>query len=98
MYKRLELTETQMFAMFHSMGAIKQITDPDTITEVNLNFQTARDGLQQLAYNKRAMAEDDTILLPTILDLILYDIDLTYLPDLVSDEIRSEIPITLIRT
>ena len=92
MYKTIELTESQIFAVFRSMGAIKQITDPDSFSEINLNFQTTRDGLQQLAYNNRAMAEDPEILMPTILELVLYEIDLASLPELVTQEIRDQIP------
>jgi hypothetical protein len=92
MYKTIELTESQIFAVFRSMGATKQITDPNSLPEVNLNFQTARDGLQQLAYNNRTMAEDPEILMPTILELVLYEIDLASLSELVTQENRDQIP------
>jgi len=98
MFKIIELTENQMFAVFRSMAAIKQITDPDTLPEVNLNYQTARDGLQQIAYNNRAMVEDETILAPTILELILYEVPLEGLPETVTPEIRASIPEILLET
>jgi hypothetical protein len=38
------------------------------------------------------MAEDPEILMPTILELVLYEIDLASFPELVTQEIRDQIP------
>jgi len=92
MYKILELNQKEIMEIFRSMGNIKLALDPGFIAEVNLNFETARDSLQTLAYNISAMEEDSEILLPTILQLILYEINLALLPESVGQEIRDEIP------
>jgi hypothetical protein len=80
------------------MSEIRKITDPDTIPAVSLNFETSRDALQILEYNLRAMAEDEAILAPTILELILYEFPLLDLPESVTAEIRTRVPEILIET
>ncbi|TRZ74482.1 MAG: hypothetical protein D4R97_04020 [Bacteroidetes bacterium] len=80
------------------MSEIRKITDPDTIQAVSLNFETSRDALQILEYNLRAMDEDETILAPTILELILYEFLLSDLPETVTEEIRTRVPEILIET
>ena len=98
MIKRAELTSIEIRVIFHSMANIRKLTDPNTILPVTLNFETARDALQTLEYNLRAMAEDETILVPTILELILYEFSLDALPETVGTEIREGIPEILIET
>ncbi len=92
MYKTLEVNQKQMLDVFRSMGTIRQILDPVAVSEVNLNFETARNSLQVLAYNIRAMEEDSEILMPTILELVLYEIDPDTLPESVTQDVRDQIP------
>jgi acyl carrier protein phosphodiesterase len=92
MYKTLELNQKQMLEVFRSMGTIRQILDPVVLSEVNLNFETVRNSLQVLAYNFRAMEEDREILMPTILELVLYEIDQATLPESVPQDVRDQIP------
>ena len=80
-----------MLDVFRSMGTIRQILDPVVLSEVSLNFETARNSLQVLAYNIRAMEEDCEILMPTILELVLYEIDQATLPESVSQDVRDQI-------
>ncbi|HBB90841.1 MAG TPA: hypothetical protein DC042_03765 [Bacteroidales bacterium] len=96
MYKTLELNQGQLLDVFRSMGTLRQILDPVILSEVNLNFETARNSLQVLAYNIRVMEEDTEILMPTILELLFYEIDLTTLPESVTQEVRDQIPSILI--
>jgi hypothetical protein len=98
MIKRVELNSIEIRAIFCSMSEIRKITDPDTIPAVSLNFETSRDALQILEYNLRAMAEDEAILAPTILELILYEFPLLDLPESVTAEIRTRVPEILIET
>lgn len=92
MIKILELNQKEIMEIFRSMGNIKLALHPEYISEANLNFETARDALQILEYNTRAMAEDPEILMPTILELVLYLIDLNSLPEAITQEIRDQIP------
>ena len=85
-----------MLDVFRSMGTIRQILDPVVLSEVNLNFETARNSLQVLAYNIRAMEEDSEILMPTILELVLYEIDQATLPESVTPDVRDQIPSILL--
>jgi hypothetical protein len=96
MYKTLELNQKQMLDVFRSTGTIRQILDPVVLSEVNLNFETARNSLQVLAYNIRAMEEDSEILMPTILELVLYEIDQATLPESVTQDVRDQIPSVLL--
>ncbi|MFA6128767.1 MAG: hypothetical protein WC699_15820 [Bacteroidales bacterium] len=98
MIKKLELNSIEIRSIFRSMAEIRKITDPDTIRPVSLNFETARDALQTLEYNRRVMAEDETILAPTILELILYEFLLADLPETITPEIRARVPEILIET
>ena len=98
MIKKVELNSIQIRAIFCSMAEIRKVTDPDTLLAVSLNFETARDALQTLEYNLRAMAEDETILVPTILEIILYEFPLVDLPETVTPEILAAIPEILLET
>ena len=92
MPKILELNQKQVLDVFRSMGSIKQAIDPDSPFEVNINFETSRDALETIDENIKAMEENPKILRPTILELVLYEIDPAMLPESVSQEIKDQIP------
>jgi hypothetical protein len=96
MYKVFELNRGQIIEVFTSMARIRQAIDPEIITEVNLNFETSRSALETLEENNRLMGEDPQLLLPTILPLLLYEIDLLTLPESVTEEIKEKIPAFLL--
>ena len=92
MYKTIELNRKQLLETFFSMTAIRKAISPDSLVDINLNFETSRDALETIDENIRAMEENPEILRPTILELILYEIDLSTLPETVSQEIKDQIP------
>jgi len=96
MYKVLELNQKQVLDVFRSMGCIKQAIDPDIPFEVKINFETSRDAFEVLENNIKAMEESPDILKPTILNLVLYEIDPTTLPEIVTQEVLNQIPSFLI--
>ncbi len=92
MFKTIELNRKQLLETFFSMTAIRKAISPDTQNEINLNFETSRNALETIDANIRAMEENPEILRPTILELVLYEIDLGTLPETVSQEIKDLIP------
>lgn len=96
MHKLIELNRNQVIEVFTSMAKIRQMIDPEVILEVNLNFETSRSALETLEENSRQINEDPELLLPTILALVLYEIDLATLPELVNQEVKDQIPSFLI--
>ena len=92
MYKTTEVNRKQLLETFFSMTAIRQAISPDFQNEINLNFETSRNALETIDENIRAMEENPEILRPTILELVLYEIDLGTLPETVSQEIKDLVP------
>lgn len=91
MYKLLELNRESISEIYFSMGHLIPFLDPENL-EVNLNFETARDALKTIDTNRKAMKVSPGLLLPSILSLVLYEIDLSTLPETVSQEIKDQIP------
>ncbi|MFA5815730.1 MAG: hypothetical protein WC865_08950 [Bacteroidales bacterium] len=96
MYKVLELNQRSIMEVFRSMGAVKLALDPGFIGEINLNYETSRNALDSIEANIKEMEENSEILKPTILELVLYEIDLTTLPESVTQKIRDQIPAILL--
>ncbi|MFA5816670.1 MAG: hypothetical protein WC865_13740 [Bacteroidales bacterium] len=96
MYKTIPVSLKQLFAVFRSMGDLKQSMEPDFIREVNLNFETSRDALDILLNFNDTGEERNERLKYAILEHIFYEIDPVTLPESVSQEIRDQIPLILL--
>jgi hypothetical protein len=96
MYKIIELNRKQIFQVFSSMTAVKQAIQPERIYEIDINFESSRDAFEVLEKNIKAMEENPGILKPTILNLVLYEIDPATLPVIVTQEVLNQIPSFLI--